>query len=61
MNIKTRDLYMLKRKKKKITLVEIAKKIGVSQPSLSLYENGKMNLTKENLEAYKAYIDNKEV
>lgn len=54
---------MLRRKKKRITLSEISKAIGLSSHSaLSQYETYKLSsLKKETLDAYKAYIDSKEV
>ncbi|MGG3920412.1 helix-turn-helix transcriptional regulator [Geobacillus thermodenitrificans] len=57
MNIKQRHLYMLMRKEKKIRIKEIASAIGITSAAISQYENGKMDLKKENLEAYKRYIE----
>lgn len=57
MNIKQRHIYMLMRKERKIRLKEISEAIGVSQAAISQYENGKMDLKKENLEAYRRYIE----
>lgn len=57
MNIKQRHLYMLMRKEKKIRIKEIAEAIGITSAAISQYENGKMDLKKENLEAYRRYIE----
>jgi transcriptional regulator with XRE-family HTH domain len=56
-NIKQRHLYMLMRKEKKIRIKEIASAIGITSAAISQYENGKMNLSKENLIAYRQYIE----
>ena len=48
---------MLMRKERKIRLKEISEAIGISQAAISQYENGKMDLKKENLEAYRRYIE----
>jgi transcriptional regulator with XRE-family HTH domain len=56
-NIKQRHLYMLMRKEKKIRIKEIASAIGITSAAISQYENGKMDLKKENLEAYRQYIE----
>jgi len=57
MNLKQRHIYLLMRKERKIRLKELAEAIGVSQSAISQYENGKMDLKKENLEAYRRYIE----
>ncbi|KYD29939.1 MULTISPECIES: helix-turn-helix domain-containing protein [Anoxybacillaceae] len=57
MNLKQRHIYMLMRKERKIRLKEISEAIGISQAAISQYENGKMDLKKENLEAYRRYIE----
>lgn len=48
---------MIMRKEKKIKIKEIAQAIGVTSAAISQYENGKMNLSKENLMAYRQYIE----
>jgi transcriptional regulator with XRE-family HTH domain len=48
---------MLMRKEKKIRIKEIAEAIGITSAAISQYENGKMDLKKENLEAYRRYIE----
>lgn len=57
MNLKQRHIYMLMRKEKKIRIKEIAEAIGITSAAISQYENGKMDLKKENLEAYRQYIE----
>jgi transcriptional regulator with XRE-family HTH domain len=57
MNLKQRHIYMLMRKERKIRLKEISEAIGISQAAISQYENGKIDLKKENLEAYRRYIE----
>ncbi|MBE2914760.1 helix-turn-helix domain-containing protein [Anoxybacillus flavithermus] len=57
MNLKQRHIYMLMRKERKIRLKEISEAIGISQAAISQYENGKMDLKRENLEAYRRYIE----
>jgi transcriptional regulator with XRE-family HTH domain len=57
MNLKQRHIYMIMRKEKKIKIKEIAQAIGVTSAAISQYENGKMNLSKENLMAYRQYIE----
>ncbi|MBE2933238.1 helix-turn-helix transcriptional regulator [Anoxybacillus flavithermus] len=57
MNLKQRHIYMLMRKERKIRLKEISEAIGISQAAISQYENGKMDLKRENLEAYRQYIE----
>ena len=57
MNLKQRHIYMLMRKERKIRLKEISEAIGIPQAAISQYENGKMDLKKENLEAYRRYIE----
>lgn len=57
MNIRNRDLYMIKRKRKGITLQILAQFVGISAASLSQYERGLINLKKENLALYHQFID----
>jgi transcriptional regulator with XRE-family HTH domain len=59
MNIKLRDEYLLKRRKKKITMQELAEYIGCSQSLLSRYERGQCGMKKEKVELYRQYIDQK--
>jgi|GEM_PF-2614240 len=51
-----RQGYQLLRKQKKIKLKDLASKIGVSVPMLSMYENENVNLHKEKEKQYREYI-----
>ncbi|PQP90947.1 helix-turn-helix transcriptional regulator [Paenibacillus sp. AR247] len=51
-----RQGYQLLRKQQKIKLKELASKIGVSVPMLSMYENEIVNLHKEKEKQYRDYI-----
>lgn len=57
--ISEKELYIIKRKRKGITTIELAQHIGCSQSLISRYENGKRNMSKEKVVAYKSYIENK--
>ncbi|ADL08049.1 helix-turn-helix domain-containing protein [Thermosediminibacter oceani] len=54
MNVK--DLFIMARKKKNITLQEIANSIGCSVSLLSMWERDKCNISPEKEIAYKQYI-----
>lgn len=47
LNLSLREKYRILRKQKMINLKIIANEIGVSIPMLSMYENNKVNLSKE--------------
>ncbi|HDR8016493.1 TPA: helix-turn-helix transcriptional regulator [Bacillus cereus] len=55
MNIK--DEYVLKRRKKRIRLRQIAEYIGCSQSLISQYETGNCEMDKAKIEKYKEFID----
>ena len=55
MNIK--DEYVLKRRRKRIRLRQIAAYIGCSQSLLSQYETGNCEMNKNKVEKYKNFID----
>ncbi|PFR96965.1 transcriptional regulator [Priestia megaterium] len=55
MNIK--DEYVLKRRRKRIRLRQIAEYIGCSQSLLSQYETGNCEMNKNKVEKYKNFID----
>ncbi|WP_066173374.1 helix-turn-helix domain-containing protein [Bacillus marinisedimentorum] len=57
MNIK--DEYLLKRRKKKITMQELAGFIGCSQSLISRYETGDCSMSDKKIERYRFYIDSK--
>ncbi|MFB7304650.1 XRE family transcriptional regulator [Heyndrickxia sporothermodurans] len=52
-----KDIYILKRRKKKIRLHQIDF-IGCSQSLISQYETSKCEMDKAKVEKYKAFIDN---
>jgi transcriptional regulator with XRE-family HTH domain len=54
---KTRDFYYMLRRKKKISLTEIAQSIGCSQSLLSMYERGDINMSEPKIECYRRYIN----
>ncbi|WP_307397812.1 helix-turn-helix domain-containing protein [Bacillus horti] len=58
MDLKQREIYTIKRKRKKIRLTQIAKVIGCSQSLLSRFEMGETGLHPDKLEKYQTYIDN---
>lgn len=51
-----REKYILMRKRKKISLNELAQKIGCSISLLSKYENGKINIDQSKERKYKQII-----
>ncbi|WP_038112164.1 helix-turn-helix domain-containing protein [Tuberibacillus calidus] len=55
--ITKKQIYLLKRKKKKITAKQISKALGISQSLISMYENDVANMSKEKIAAYEHYID----
>lgn len=59
MNIKLRDEYLLKRRKKRISQKELSQVLQCSQSLLSRYERGECGMSKEKVELYRRYIDEK--
>jgi len=57
MNIK--DEYLIKRRKKNIDQTELAEYLNCSQSLISRYEKGSSGMSKEKIEKYREYIDNK--
>lgn len=57
MNLKQREIYVIKRRQKRIRLKEIAEYIGCSQSLLSKYETGTANIIPDKLRMYQDYID----
>jgi transcriptional regulator with XRE-family HTH domain len=57
--ITEKEYYIIKRKRKGITTIELAKVLNCSQSLVSRFENGKRNMSKEKVVAYKSYIENK--
>ncbi|MGF9738587.1 helix-turn-helix transcriptional regulator [Priestia megaterium] len=53
----TKDEYVLKRRKKRIRLRQLAEHIGCSQSLISQYETGKCEMDKNKVEKYKDFID----
>ncbi|HDX9572447.1 TPA: helix-turn-helix domain-containing protein [Bacillus cereus] len=56
MNIK--DEYVLKRRKKRIRLRQLADYIGCSQSLISQYETGSCEMDRVKIDKYKEFIDN---
>ena len=56
MNIK--DEYVLKRRKKKIRLRQLAEHIGCSQSLISQYETGNCEMDRVKIDKYNEFIDN---
>lgn len=54
-----REVYLLKRRKLRIPMTEIAQALGVSQSMISRYETGERNFSLE--KEYMEYINNKEL
>ena len=54
-----RDEYLLKRRKKKISQKELAQVLQCSQSLLSRYERGECGMSKEKVELYRRYIEEK--
>ncbi|WP_031408019.1 helix-turn-helix domain-containing protein [Geobacillus vulcani] len=59
MNIKLRDEYLLKRRKKRISQKELAEYLQCSQSLLSRYERGECGMNREKEKRYREYIDQK--
>jgi len=56
-DITDRELYTIRRRKKGITITEIAKGIKVSVSLLSKYEKNHCDMSIEKVRNYKKYID----
>jgi transcriptional regulator with XRE-family HTH domain len=59
MNIKLRDEYLIKRRKKKISQKELSEYLQCSQSLLSRYERGECGMKPEKVQKYREYIDQK--
>lgn len=59
MNIKLRDEYLLKRRKKGISQKELSQVLQCSQSLLSRYERAECGMSKEKIQKYREYIDQK--
>ncbi len=57
MMIDLREVYLLKRRKKKITAKEIAQYIKCSASLISRYETGDCGMMPDKVKAYREYID----
>ena len=55
----TKTEYFLMRREKKIKLKDISEATGISVSQLSMYENGKANLSVNRRILYESYIINK--
>ena len=54
----SKDEYILKRRKKKIILKQLAEYIGCSQSLISRYETGDCEMDKSKIMKYQEFIDN---
>ncbi|HFK1800482.1 TPA: helix-turn-helix domain-containing protein [Bacillus cereus] len=54
----TKDEYVLKRRKKRIRLRQLADYIGCSQSLISQYETGNCEMDRAKIDKYKEFIDN---
>ncbi|MGE7217148.1 helix-turn-helix domain-containing protein [Priestia koreensis] len=59
MKLNLREEFFLKRKRKKITAIELAKYIGCSQSLISRYETGNCGMNKQYIQKYREYINQK--
>jgi transcriptional regulator with XRE-family HTH domain len=57
MELTKREEYIIKRKRKKITLKEIASKLSCSEALICKYEKNHLELKEDMLKAYQQYID----
>jgi transcriptional regulator with XRE-family HTH domain len=55
--LSTKEMYILKRRRKKIRLRQLAGFIGCSQSLISRYETGDCEMDKEKIRKYKEFID----
>lgn len=55
-----KDLYIIKRMKQKIRLVNIAKHIDCSPSLLSKYESGDCGMSEDKVNKYKEYINSQD-
>lgn len=52
-----KDMYIFRRRKQKIRLIQIAESIGCSASLLSKYENDSAEMSEEKIAKYKEYIN----
>lgn len=52
------DVYLIKRRKKKISQSEIAKVVGVTQSMISRFETGDCEMSEQKINRYREFIDN---
>jgi transcriptional regulator with XRE-family HTH domain len=55
--VECREEYLIKRRRKKISMQQIAKQIGCSQSLISRYETGDCGMSDSKLQRYREYID----
>jgi transcriptional regulator with XRE-family HTH domain len=55
--VECREEYLIKRRRKKISMQQIAKQIGCSQSLISRYETGDVKMSDSKLQRYREYID----
>ncbi|MGJ7044626.1 helix-turn-helix domain-containing protein [Thermoanaerobacterium thermosulfurigenes] len=57
MELTSREEYIIKRKRKKIKLKDLAQALNCSEALICKYEKGHLELKADMLEAYQNYID----
>ncbi|MGF9975323.1 helix-turn-helix domain-containing protein [Viridibacillus arvi] len=57
MNVEEKDYYLIMRKRKKITQIQVAQGMGISQAFVSYFECNKWIFTDEQFKKYKVYIE----
>lgn len=54
-----KEIYLIKRRRKKISQWDLAKELNCSQSLISRYEKNECEMSKDKIERYKKYIDEK--
>lgn len=54
-----KEIYLIKRRRKKIGQSQLAKILNCSQSLISRFEKGECEMSKDKIEKYKKYIDEK--
>lgn len=52
-----KEIYLIKRRRKKISQIELAKELNCSQSLISRYEKDECTMSDDKIEKYKQYID----
>ena len=54
-----RELYLILRRRKKISQIELAKVLNCSQSLISRYEKNECEMSEDKIKRYKQYIESK--